>query len=101
MAQYYKLIDAENSSRTFNVPHMENGVAVYRFRTLHPGERYTVYADDPVFIRALKEDAVTTLDYTEERKRALDACGARYEETRTRCCGGRRKLKVWLVEVVE
>ena len=101
MAQYYKLIDAENSSRTFNLPHMENGKAVYRFRTLHPGEKYTVYADDELFIRKIKEDAVVLLDYTDERKRALDACGARYEETKTRCCGGRRKLKVWLVEVVE
>lgn len=101
MAKYYKLIDAENSARTFNLPHMEDGKAVYKFRTMYPGDTYTVYADDPVFVRALKEDAHVLMDYTDARKKALDACGARYEETRTRCCGGRKKIKVWLVEVVE
>ena len=45
--------------------------------------------------------SVNMMDYTEERKRALDACGARYEELKTGCCGGRKKLHVWLVEVVE
>lgn len=101
MATYYKLIDAEDSARTFNLPHTENGKAVYQYMTLYPGQKYSGYIDDPVFVRALKEDAVALLDYTDARKRALDACGARYEETRTRCCGGRRKLKVWMVEVVE
>ena len=100
MAKYYKLIDAEDAAIVLNLPHTENGKAVYRHRRLYPGERYTAYADDPVFVRALKE-AVVDRDYTEARKRALDACGARYEETQTRCCGGRRKLTVWLVEVVE
>lgn len=100
MAQYYKLIDAEDGTRTFNLPHTENGKAVYQFMTLHPGQKYVGYIDDPVFIKALK-DASVMMDYTDQRKAALDACGARYEESRTRCCGGRRKLKVWLVEVVE
>lgn len=101
MAKYYKLIDAENSVRIFNLPHRESGKNVYKYRTLHPGDQYTVYADDPVFVKALKEDAYVFLDYTEERKKALDACNARYEiQTRT-CCGGRKKIKVWLVEVVE
>lgn len=101
MAKYYKLIDAENSSRTFHLPHTENGKAVYQFTTLHPGQKYVGYIDDPVFMRAIQQDACVMMDYTEARLRALDACGARYEESRTKCCGGRRKLKVWLVEVVE
>lgn len=101
MAKYYKLIDAEKTARIFNLPHRENGRNVYRYRTLRPGDRYTVYADDPVFVEALRENAFVFLDYTEERIRALDACNARYEvQTRT-CCGGRKKVKVWLVEVVE
>lgn len=101
MAKYYKLIDAEKIARSFNLPHRENGVNVYRFRTLYPGDEYTVYADDPVFVSALKNDAWVMLDYTDARVKALDACGARYEVQTKHCCGGRKKLKVWLVEVVE
>ena len=101
MAKYYKLIDAENSSHMLNLPVEKNGMGVYERFVLHPGQKYTEHIDDPVFMKALLNDVSALMDYTEERKRALDACGARYEELKTGCCGGRKKLRVWLVEVVE
>lgn len=101
MAKYYKLIDAEDRSHVLRLPHSEDGGAVYRKHPVRPGEKYVDFIDDPVFMRALKEDVFYVMDYTEDRKRKLDACGARYQEIRTQCCGGRRKLQYWLMEVVE
>ena len=102
MAKYYKLIDAEDCSHLFTLPRSGNTGAVYDARIrLEPGKKYVEYIDDPVFMRALL-DLQDTMAYTDSRKRALDACGARYEEIRTGCSAcGRKKLLYWLVEVVE
>lgn len=101
MAQYYKLIDAITESKTFYVPHQESGNNVYKHILLNPGVMYAEYADDPVFIAAMK-DAHGRIQYTPEREEALKACGARYEVVHCKVCGGRaKKLEVWYVEVVE
>lgn len=103
MAKYYKLIDAEDRSLIFKLPRSgDGGEAVYDASIrLVPGKKYVEYIDDPVFMRALL-DQNYTITYTDARKRALDACGARYEVIRTGCSScGRKKLLYWLVEVVE
>ena len=101
--KYYKLIDAENSARTFNLPHLlANGKADYKFYTMYPHEEYVSFVDDEIFVRTLKNDCHVKIDYTPEREKAIQACGARYEITMCKSCGGRRKMiDVWLVEVVE
>lgn len=100
--KYYKLIDAENSARTFNLPHMEDGKAAYKFYTMYPHEEYVSFVDDELFVRTLKNDCHVKIDYTVEREKAIQACGARYEITMCKSCGGRKKMiDVWLVEVVE
>ncbi len=102
MAKYYKLIDAATSAETFHIPYRENGHNVYKFYTLYPGDKYTIHADDDLFVHTLKEGCHKKIPYTEERKAALDKCGARYEITMCRSCGGMsKKLDVWFVEVVE
>ena len=102
MARYYKLIDAADSAETFNLAHREDGRSVYKFYTMYPGVKYSEHADDPLFLKMLTEDAHKKIHYTDERKKALDACGARYEVTTCKTCGGRKRfLDVWLVEVVE
>lgn len=102
MAQYYKLIDAATAAETFNLPHRENGYNRYNFFTLYPGTKYAQYADDEVFVKALKEDCHKKIPWTAEREEAIRKSGARYEVVTCRACGGRtRKIDVWLVEVVE
>ena len=102
MARYYKLIDAADSAETFNLPYRSNGRNVYKFYTLYPGVKYSEHADDDLFVKTLREDAHKKIPYTEERQKALDACGARYEVTKCKTCGGmKRFLEAWLVEVVE
>lgn len=102
MAKYYKLIDAANAAETFHLAHRENGRNVFKFYTLYPGVKYAEHADDEVFVRMLKEDAHKKIPYTPEREEAVKACGARYEISMCRACGGRtKKIDVWLVEVVE
>lgn len=102
MAKYYKLIDAMTSAETLCLPHRENGRNVYKYYTLYPGKLYSEHADDEVFVHALKNDAHKKIAWSEAREEAVKKCGARYEVTMCRACGGRtRKIDVWLVEVVE
>lgn len=102
MAKYYKLIDACTAAEMFNIPHRENGKNVYKFYTLYPGVKYSEHADDPLFVKTLREDCHKQIPYSEDRKRLLEKAGVRFEEKMCRTCGGMsKKLDVWLVEVVE
>lgn len=102
MAKYYKLIDACNAAETFCLPHEENGRNVYGYYTLRPGKKYEEHANDKAFLYALTHDAHKKIPWTAEREAAIKACGARYEVSMCKSCGGRvRKIDVWLVEVIE
>lgn len=102
MAKYYKLIDAANAAETFNIPHRENGVNKYKFYTLYPGVKYVEHIDDELFVRTLREDCHKKIPWSPEREKALQKCGARYEISMCKSCGGMsKKIDVWLVEVVE
>lgn len=100
--KYYKLIDAVDSAMDFWIPHKsKTGGAKFEAVRMLPGKLYDEYIDDEVFMSALK-DAHKKLNYTPELKAALDACGAKYKETRcVPCNGGKKRLDVWFVEVVE
>lgn len=99
---YYKLIDAATSAETFNLPYRENGRNVYKFYTLYPGQKYVEHVDDELFLKTLREDCHKKIQWSPERENALKKCGARYEITMCRVCGGHaKKIDVWLVEVVE
>ena len=102
MAKYYKLIDAADSAETFNLPYRDGKLTRYKFYTLYPGAKYSEHVDDDLFVRTLKNDAHKKINWTAEREKAIKACGARYEVTSCKSCGGMRKMiDVWLVEVVE
>lgn len=102
MAKYYKLIDAVSTAETFCLPHKEDGRNKYGYHVLRPGKKYDEYADDEVFVAALRNDAHKKIPWTQEREDVLKATGARYEVAWCRACGGRsKKIDVWLVEVVE
>lgn len=101
MSKTYKLIDAVDVPQTFWIPHTTKSGMKYEYVKMLPGKEYEEYIDDDVFMTALL-DAHEKMDYTPERKAALDACGARYKETKcVPCNGGRKRLDVWFVEVVE
>lgn len=102
MAKYYKLIDAASTPETFNLAYRENGQNRYKFYTLYPGVKYSEHIDDEMFVRMLREECHKKIPYTPEREAAVKACGAKYDITMCRACGGRtKKIDVWLVEVVE
>lgn len=97
----YKLIDAVDVPQTFWIPHTVKSGMKYEYVKILPGKLYDEYIDDPVFMAALL-DAHKKMDYTPERKAALDKCGARYKEARcVPCNGGKKRLDVWFVEVVD
>lgn len=100
--KYYKLIDAITTAQGFYAPHLtESGVIKWESFQMLPGEKYDEFIDDPVFMNHMTENAHKKIDYTPERKAVLDACGARYKETKCVPCSGKRRLDVWFVEVVE
>lgn len=100
--RYYKLIDPFNVPVTKTLPHKtKNGVIKHEMFTLRPKEKYDEFIDDDVFMGALL-DETEKIPYTEDRQKALDDYGAKYEVIRCKSCGGRvKKLKVWFAEVVE
>ena len=100
MAEYYKLIDAMNTPKSFNLPYKKDGKAVYKRYTLYPGTKYSEHIDDELFVNAIK-GAHDKIAYSAEREAALKACNAKYEVVTCKSCGGRvKKLDVWFVEVV-
>lgn len=102
MAKYYKLIDIADAPMVFWLPRTgKNGGVVYESFKLLPGKKYDEYINDSVYMSALL-DAHKKIDYTPERQRILDECGAKYKETKcVPCNGGKKRLDVWFVEVVE
>ena len=99
---YYKLIDAATSAETFNIPHREKDRIVHKFYTLYPGQKYVEHVDDELFVKTLREDCHKRIPWSPEREAALKKCGARYEISTCRVCGGHaKKIDVWLVEGVE
>ena len=100
MAEYYKLIDAMNTPKSFNLPYRKDNKVVYKRYTLYPGTKYSGHIEDDLFVETLK-NAHDKISYSKEREEALKGCGAKYEVVTCKACGGRvKKLDVWFVEVV-
>lgn len=99
--KYYKLIDPFDVPVSLYLPHTSKTGVKYEIIQLKPGKKYEEFVDDPVFLQELLS-ASKDIPYSDERKAALEAYGAKFEERRCKPCGGRiKKLRVWFAEVVE
>lgn len=99
--RYYKLIDPFDVPVRLYLPHKTKNGIKHEVMVLNPGKKYEEFIDDEVFMNELL-NATKEIPYSEGRKAALDAYGAKYEEKRCKPCQGRiKKLKVWFAEVVE
>lgn len=97
---YYKLIDPFDIPVRLYLPHKVQNSVKHESLILYPKKKYSEYIDDEVFMEALLS-AYKEIPYSEERKKALDDYGAKYEVKVCAPCGGRvKKLKVWFAEAI-
>lgn len=97
---YYKLIDPFDVPVRLYLPHKVQNSIKHESLILYPHKKYDEYVDDEVFMDALL-NAYKEIPYSEERKKALDAYGAKYEvKVCTPCQGRVKKLRVWFAEAI-